>query len=59
MKLASLSLALSLLLGSPARAANPANPKANPAARAVLNYFHSLTNRPGQRIVSGQFANFS
>ncbi len=39
-------------------AAEPANPKTSPAARAVLDYFHGLENRTSKRIVSGQFSNF-
>lgn len=39
--------------------AEPANPKANPAVRAVLNYFHELSGRTqGKRILSGQFSDF-
>ena len=33
----------------------PVNPNASVTARAVLEYFHSLPNRPDKRIVSGQF----
>ena len=33
----------------------PANPNASAAARAVLEYFHGLPNKPDKRIVSGQF----
>jgi mannan endo-1,4-beta-mannosidase len=36
----------------------PANPKASPGARAVLAFFHGLTNRTERRVLSGQFANF-
>lgn len=35
--------------------AAPANPNASATARAVLEYFHSLTDRPDKRVVSGQF----
>jgi mannan endo-1,4-beta-mannosidase len=39
--------------------AEPANPKANAATRAVLNYFHELSARTeGKRILSGQFSDF-
>src|SRR5689334_5849432 len=38
--------------------AEPANTNANTKTRAVLNYFHSLTNRTDKRILSGQFAAF-
>lgn len=39
--------------------AEPANPKANAATRAVLNYFQDLAGRAtGKRILSGQFSNF-
>ncbi len=40
-------------------AAEPANPKANAATRAVLNYFCDLSRRTeGKRILSGQFSDF-
>ncbi len=40
-------------------AAEPANPHTNTAARAVLDYFHELTDRQvGPHILSGQFTNF-
>lgn len=39
-------------------AAEPANPSANAKARAVLDYFHSLSSRTNHHIVSGQFADF-
>lgn len=49
-------------LGSwlPARAAEPANKKANPTTRTVLDYFHKLQEqKEGRRIISGQFGDFS
>ncbi len=39
-------------------AAEPANPKASTAARAMLDYFHSLGTRTNKNILSGQFADF-
>ena len=40
-------------------AVEPANPKANAATRAVLNYFHELAGKTqGKRILSGQFTDF-
>jgi mannan endo-1,4-beta-mannosidase len=41
-----------------ASSAEPANPKANVQARAILNYFHELSGRPEKRVLSGQFSNF-
>ena len=39
--------------------AEPANPKSNPASRALLDYFHDLSGRTaGKRILSGQFSDF-
>ena len=38
-----------------AQTAVPVNPHASPAARRVLHYFYSLTDRAEKRIVSGQF----
>ncbi len=57
------TLLLTLLLVSApstarADAADPANPKASPKARAVLKYFQGLSARRDKRILSGQFANF-
>ena len=47
------------LVCSTLMAAEPANPKANEAARKVLNYFHELSARTeGKRILSGQFSDF-
>jgi mannan endo-1,4-beta-mannosidase len=40
------------------RALEPANPNTNAKARAILNYFQSLSNRSDKRVVSGQFTNF-
>ncbi len=39
-------------------AAEPANPHANPRARAVLNLLESLPGRSEKRLLSGQFAGF-
>jgi mannan endo-1,4-beta-mannosidase len=42
-----------------ALAVEPANPKANAQARAVLDYFHELSARKeGKRVLSGQFSDF-
>jgi len=38
--------------------ADPADPAANPKARAVLSYFQGLSGRKEKRILSGQFSNF-
>ena len=38
--------------------AEPANPKANAQARAILDYLHGLSARTDKRILSGQFSNF-
>lgn len=42
----------------PLQAAEPANPKATKAARAILEYFYGLEKRTDKRIVSGQFSDF-
>jgi len=42
----------------PGLAAEPANPKARRDARAVLDYFYSLSNRTNHQILSGQFTDF-
>ena len=48
-----------LLLGTLAKAAEPANKAATPAAREVLNCFCKLSaQKDGARIVSGQFTDF-
>ncbi len=47
-----------LLFCSAARALEPANPQANAKARAILNYFQSLSARQEKRLVSGQFTDF-
>jgi mannan endo-1,4-beta-mannosidase len=49
-----------LLIGCLGRseAAQPANPKACPGARAVLQLFHDLQRKKEQRLLSGQFADF-
>jgi len=39
-------------------ALEPANPKANPKARAILNYLQGLSARQDKRLVSGQFTGF-
>ena len=39
-------------------AAQPANAKANAGAQALLDYFHSVSNRTNKHILSGQFADF-
>jgi len=41
-----------------ASALEPANPKANAKARAILNYLQSLSARQDKRLVSGQFVGF-
>ena len=48
-------LAFNLLFCGAANALEPANPQANAKARAILNYFQSLSARQGKRLVSGQF----
>lgn len=54
-----LSVALLCAGGGFGAAAVPANPKANVAARRVLDYFHELAVRTeGRRILSGQFTDF-
>ncbi|WP_165231494.1 glycosyl hydrolase [Aquisphaera insulae] len=47
-----------ILLDFTVAASEPANPKANPQARAVLAYFQSLEGRRDRRLVSGQFDGF-
>ena len=39
-------------------AAEPADPHANPKARAILNYLESLPETSEKRLASGQFAGF-
>ncbi len=60
MKLFPLALLLTVL--SPYErtidAAEPANPRANAKARAILNYFESLEARKEKRFLSGQFTSF-
>jgi len=41
-----------------ASALEPANPNANPKAKAILNYFQGLGARQDKRLVSGQFIGF-
>jgi mannan endo-1,4-beta-mannosidase len=36
----------------------PANPKASPAAQAVLKFIQGLQNRPDKKLLSGQFTDF-
>jgi len=53
-------LALAILLLSPPRAADasePANLKASPRARAVLDYLGGLPRSAEKRLISGQFTN--
>jgi len=47
-----------LFVGVAARALEPANPHASAKARAILNYFGSLSVRTEKRLVSGQFTGF-
>ena len=54
-RLALLGLAVGLPL---THALEPANPKTQPEARAILNYFESLAKKPDHRIISGQFSDF-
>ena len=51
-------LLCSVLTCLAASSAEPANPKANAQARAILDYFHGLSARPEKRVLSGQFSNF-
>lgn len=47
------------LTNTPVSAAEPANKSAGPKTRAVLDYFHKLSEQHGgQRIISGQFSDF-
>src|SRR5262249_62316332 len=41
-----------------AHALDPANPKASPKARAILNYLQGLGARQDKRFLSGQFTGF-
>jgi mannan endo-1,4-beta-mannosidase len=41
-----------------AQSIRPANPKANPRARAVLDYLAGLEKRSDKRVLSGQFVDF-
>ena len=56
--LAAVALAWALAPAPEARALEPADPKANAKARAVLDYFGSLADKPEKRLVSGQFTNY-
>ncbi len=40
------------------KAMEPANPKANAKARAILNYLQGLSTRQDKRLLSGQFTDF-
>jgi mannan endo-1,4-beta-mannosidase len=55
-----LAAALSVIGLAPAltRSAEPANPHANPKARAILNYLEALPKKSEKRLASGQFAGF-
>ena len=54
-----LSMLIAISGGSaPAPAAEPANPNASAATRAVLQYFYSLNGRTNKHILSGQFSDF-
>jgi mannan endo-1,4-beta-mannosidase len=55
-----ISIAATLLLAATgtAFALEPANPKASPRARAILNYLEKLPQRADKRLVSGQFTDF-
>ena len=52
------SAALLLASACPAWALEPANPKANAKARALLNYLERLPQRADKRLLSGQFTDF-
>src|SRR5271166_5120684 len=51
-------LAMLSSVPGPTRSAEPANPHANPKARAILNYLESLPKKSEKRLASGQFAGF-
>ncbi len=51
-------LVVFLASGPLARAAEPANPKTNAKARAILNYIEKLPERTDKRLISGQFTGF-
>src|SRR5689334_5825967 len=51
-------LGLAMIRGLSCDAAEPANPKANQQARAILNLIESLPQRSDKRLVSGQFCDF-
>ena len=56
-----LSLLLVASCGFPSMAAAeaaPANPSANPKAKAILRFFHELDSRKNKRVLSGQFTDF-
>ena len=46
---------LLIVSAGPVRALEPANPKANAKARAILNYLERLPQRADKRLLSGQF----
>ena len=55
----SASVVLALLFsGVAANALEPANPDANPKARAIFHYLQGLSQRTDKRLVSGQFTGF-
>jgi hypothetical protein len=58
MKTALVLLLLSACAALAAAPTVPANPNANPKARALLKYFQSLAGRADKHIVSGQFTDF-
>jgi mannan endo-1,4-beta-mannosidase len=51
-------LGAAILFPLSAAAGQPANPNANAASRAILEYFLSLNGRTNGQILSGQFSNF-
>lgn len=57
-RLLALLAAVVLLPGGFPAEVEPANPKTNPKARAILDYFHALEGRSDKRILSGQFSDF-
>lgn len=51
--------ALVLVLAFCASALETANPKASPAAKAILDYYGSLAAKPEQRLLTGQFIGYN
>ena len=49
---------LVLHVGLLAHALEPANPRANVKARAILNYLEKLPQQTEKRLVSGQFTSY-